>query len=129
PGMTFEGHVARISPSVDSVSRTFQVETLIPNKGGLLRPGGLARASIVTDAHAKAAVVPIEAIVRYAGVTKIFLVDQGKARAIGDIKTGVEGTGWIEVISGQLPPTADVVTTGQTQLADGTAVTVRAPVQ
>jgi membrane fusion protein, multidrug efflux system len=129
PGMTFDGRVARISPSVDSTSRTFQVETLIPNKRGLLRPGGLARASIVTDAHAQAAVVPIEAIVRYAGVTKIFLVDQGKARAIGDIKTGVEGQGWIEVLSSQLPPTADVVTTGQTQLADGTAVVVRAPVQ
>ena len=78
------------------------------------------RASIVIDAQAKAAVVPIEAIVRFAGVTKIFLVDQGKARAIGDIKTGVEGRGWIEVISGQLPPPRDVVTTGQTHLADGT---------
>jgi RND family efflux transporter MFP subunit len=128
-GMTFEGKVARISPSVDSASRTFQVETLIPNKGGLLRPGGLARASIVTDAHAQAAVVPVEAIVRYAGVTKIFLVDQGKARAIGDIKTGVEGSGWVEVISSQLPQAGQVVTTGQTQLADGTAVLVRSPVQ
>ncbi len=129
PGMTFEGRVVRISPSVDPVNRTFQVETLIPNKRGLLRPGGLARASIVTDAHAKAAVVPIEAVVRYAGVTKIFLVEQGKARAIGDVKTGVEGQGWVEVISSKLPPAADVVTTGQTQLADGTAVIVRASVQ
>jgi RND family efflux transporter MFP subunit len=127
PDTTFEGRVARISPSVDSASRTFQVETLIPNKRGLLRPGGLARASIVTDQHAQAAVVPIEAVVRYAGVTKIFLVDQGKARAIGDIKTGVEGQGWVEVISSQLPPAGDVVTTGQTQLADGTAVAVRTP--
>jgi RND family efflux transporter MFP subunit len=125
PDMTFEGRVARISPSVDPSSRTFQVETLIPNKRGLLRPGGLARASVVTDAAAKAAVVPMEAIVRYAGVTKIFLVDAGKARAIGDIQTGVEGRGWIEVISSQLPPSAAVVTTGQTLLADGTPVVIR----
>lgn len=129
PGMTFEGRVARISPSVDSASRTFQVETVIPNQRGLLRPGGLARAAIVTDAHAEAAVVPIEAIVRYAGVTKVFVVDDGKARAIGDIETGVERNGWIEVTSSQLPRTAEVVTTGQTKLADGTLVEVRMPVR
>lgn len=127
PDMSFEGRVARISPSVDPASRTFQVETVIPNKRGLLRPGGLARASIVIDAEAKAAVVPIEAIVHFAGVTKIFLVDQGKARAIGDIKTGVEGRGWIEVISKQLPPAAEVVTSGQSHLADGSSVVVRKP--
>jgi membrane fusion protein, multidrug efflux system len=125
PGMTFEGRVARISPSVDPASRTFQVETLIPNKRGLLHPGGLARASVVIDAQAKATVVPIEAIVHFAGVTKIFLVDRGKATAIDDIKTGVEGRGWIEVVSGKLPPAGDVVTTGQTHLADGSPVVIR----
>jgi membrane fusion protein (multidrug efflux system) len=127
PDMTFEGRVTRISPSVDPSSRTFQVETLIPNKRGLLRPGGLARASIVIDARAKGAVVPIEAIVRFAGVTRIFLVERGKARAVSDLKTGVEGPGWVEVIGAQLPPVADVVTTGQTHLADGTPVVVRKP--
>jgi RND family efflux transporter MFP subunit len=125
PEATFEGRVARISPAVDPSSRTFQVETLIPNKRGLLRPGGLARASIVTDAQAKAAVVPMEAIVRYAGVTKIFIVQGNQAHAIGDIQTGAEGRGWIEVLSSHLPPVAEVVTTGQTQLADGTRVVVR----
>jgi hypothetical protein len=91
----------------------------------LLRPGGLARASIVTHAQAKAAVVPVEAIVRYAGVTKIFIVQGTQAHAIGDIQTGADGRGWIEVLSSHLPPVAEVVTTGQTQLADGTRVVVR----
>lgn len=127
PDMSFEGRVARISPSVDPGSRTFQVETLIPNKRGLLRPGGLARASIVIDAQAKAAVVPIEAIVHFAGVTKIFLVDRGKARSIGDIRTGVEGRGWVEVVSERLPAAGEVVTSGQSHLADGSPVTVRKP--
>ncbi len=101
------------------------METLVPNERGLLRPGGLARASIVTDSQAKAAVVPVESIVRFAGVTKLFIVEGGKARAINDIKTGKEGRGWVEVVSRQLPPTAEVVTTGQSQLADGTPVVIR----
>jgi membrane fusion protein (multidrug efflux system) len=125
PELTFEGRVARISPSVDPSNRTFQVETLVPNERGLLRPGGLARASIVTDSQAKAAVVPVESIVRFAGVTKLFIVEGGKAKSINDIKTGKEGRGWVEVVSRQLPPAAEVVTTGQSQLADGTPVVIR----
>jgi RND family efflux transporter MFP subunit len=127
PDMTFDGRVARISPSVDPSNRTFQVETLVPNRRGLLRPGGLARASIVTEAQAQAAVVPVEAIVRFAGVTKLFIVERGRARAINDIQTGKEGRGWVEVLSRQLPPAADVVTTGLSQLADGTPVVIRQP--
>jgi membrane fusion protein (multidrug efflux system) len=127
PGMTFNGKIVRINPSVETSSRTFQVETLVPNERGLLRPGGFARASIVTDSAAKAAVVPSESIVRFAGVTKLFIVENGKARSINDIKTGKEGRGWTEVISEQLPETASVVTTGQTQLADQTLVVVRTP--
>jgi multidrug efflux pump subunit AcrA (membrane-fusion protein) len=125
PGMTFEGRVSRISPSVDPSNRTFQVETIVPNERGLLRPGGLASASIVVDSQAKAAVVPFESIVHFAGVTKLFLVDHGKARAINDIKTGKEGRGWVEIVSPQLPAATKVVTTGQSQLADGTAVRIR----
>jgi RND family efflux transporter MFP subunit len=124
-GMTFEGRVSRISPSVDPSNRTFQVETIVPNERGLLRPGGLAGASIVVDAKATAAVVPFESIVHFAGVTKLFLVEDGKARAINDIKTGKEGRGWVEIVSPELPKAADVVTTGQSQLADGTPVVVR----
>ena len=103
PGVAFEGKIARINPSVDSASRTFQVETLIPNERGLLRPGGFAKASIITDAEAKAAVVPVESIVRFAGVTKLFVVENGKARSINDIKTGNEGRGWVEVTSKAAP--------------------------
>ncbi len=127
PGLAIEGKVARINPSVDTSSRTFQVETLVPNERGLLRPGGFAKASIITDSDATAAVVPIDAIVQFAGVTKLFIVENGKARSINDITTGTEGRGWVEVSSKQLPGAAAVVITGQTQLADGTPVVIREP--
>jgi membrane fusion protein, multidrug efflux system len=127
PGLAIEGKVARINPSVDSSSRTFQVETLVPNERGLLRPGGFAKASIITDAESSAAVVPLDSIVRFAGVTKLFIVENGKARSINDIKTGSEGRGWIEVTSKLLPDSAIVVTTGQTQLSDEAPVVIREP--
>lgn len=123
PGTTFEGKVARINPAVDAASRTFQVEAVLQNSRGLLRPGGFAKASILTDSKAAATVVPLESVVRYAGVTKVFVVEGGKARAI-PVETGLEGEGWVEVI-GRIPPSARVVVTGQSKLADDTPVDVR----
>ncbi len=46
---------------------------------------------------------PFESIVHFAGVTKLFLVENGKAKAINDIKTGKEGRGWVEVVSRAAP--------------------------
>jgi membrane fusion protein, multidrug efflux system len=123
PGKTFDGKVARINPQVDAVSRTFQVETVIPNEAGMLRPGGFAKASILTQSTAEALVVPIEAVLTYAGVTKVFVVEDGAARAV-NVETGIQGAGWVEV-TGKLQEPATIVTTGQTQLADGTPVVVR----
>ena len=123
PGKTFDGKVARINPSVDAASRTFQVEVLVPNPGEALRPGGFAKASIVTDRHSRAKVVPIESVVKFAGVTKVFYIDGDKARSV-NVETGLEGAGWAEVI-GDLPADAQIVTDGYTQLAEGTPVEIR----
>ena len=122
--LTFvEGKVGRINPSVDAASRTFQVEAVVPNDKGLLRPGGFARATVVVDRADEATAVPVEAVVRYAGVTKVYVVEGGKARSI-NVETALEGPGWVEV-TGPVPAGASVVVTGQTQLADGTPVRVR----
>jgi RND family efflux transporter MFP subunit len=125
PDAPFAGRVTRINPAIDPVSRTFMVEAEVPNNRGLLRPGGFAKASILSDRNAEAAVVPIESVVKFAGVTKLFVVEGEKARTI-EVETGLEGSGWVEVL-GKLPARAQVVTTGQTQLADGTPIVVRTP--
>jgi len=127
PDLLFLGKVVRINPSVDAVSRTFQVETQVPNDRRLLRAGGFAKATIITDSAAQAAVAPTESIIRFAGVTKLFFVENGKARSVNDIVTGTEGPGWVEVTSKSLPTSAMVVITGQTQLANGTPVVIRTP--
>ncbi|MHC5544333.1 efflux RND transporter periplasmic adaptor subunit, partial [Singulisphaera rosea] len=75
PTMAIQGTVARINPSIDAVNRTFQVEITIPNNRGLFRPGGFAKASILTDQNSRATVVPLESVVKYAGVTKLFVVE------------------------------------------------------
>lgn len=125
PGKAFQGKVVRINPSVDPVSRTFQVEAQVPNLDGSLRPGGFAKASIQTDQRSEAKVVPVESVVKFAGVTKVFVVDGKVAKAV-NVSTGLEGPGWVEIL-GEIESGAQVVTTGQTQLAEGTPVLIRTP--
>jgi RND family efflux transporter MFP subunit len=125
PDTPFQGKVARINPTIDSVSRTFQVETVVMNDASKLRPGGFAKASIVVDTRFRATMVPIESVVSYAGVTKLFVVDGDKVHSIA-VEPGMETSGWVEIV-GALDPKSKVVTTGQTQLAEGTLVVVRQP--
>ncbi len=134
-GQEFAGRISRINPSVDSISRTIQVEALIPNPEGLLRPGGFAKGAIVTRSDQQAVVVPIESVYRFAGVTKIFLIEdhptQGSPVSRGyPVETGRQlAGGQIEVHSPEQPLPQDglVVTTGLTKLAEGTPVVIRQP--
>ena len=125
PLQAFPALVSRINPVVDSTSRTFQVEAAVPNDDGKLRPGGFAKAEIITDRNGKALIVPLDAIVRFAGVTKLFVVlgDARKVRSI-NVETGKEGAGWVELLA-PLPEGSKVVTTGQSQLADETPVVIK----
>lgn len=123
PGQTFTGHVSRISPTVDSVNRTFEIEMLVPNEKGHLRPGSFAKASVLTRQAGQALTVPQESLVTFAGVQKVFVVRQGRAVPV-EVQLGVRGEGWLEVV-GALSADDQVVTTGYTQLAEGTPVRVR----
>ena len=132
PGRPIGGRVARVNPTVDTSNRTFEVEVWVPNQERLLKPGSFATASILLETDAHAVTVPEEAIVRYAGVTKLFTVVDGKAVVVPvelgsrlDIQ-GPLGTThrWVEV-SGGIAVGAPVVMTGHSQLSDGVAVRIR----
>lgn len=128
----FSGKVTRVNPSVDAVSRTFQIEAIIPNASNELRPGGFAKADVVIDRKGSGIVVPVEAVVRTVGVTKVFLVtdapESPSKKAVKEIQVSIEteGAGWME-IKGNLPSDGEVVTTGQSQLADGSPIRIKTP--
>lgn len=144
PGRTVGGRVERVNPTIDTASRTFEVEVRVPNGDRLLKSGAFAAASILVGTDADAVTVPEEAIVRFAGVTKLFAVVDGRATAVPvELGTRLDVAGaaaapaaqpagqarrWVEVHGGVAAGTP-VVLTGQSQLADGTAVRVREPVQ
>ena len=88
-------------------------------------PGSFAKTSIVVGEDPHAAVVPLEALVSFAGVTKIFLIENGKARDV-PVVLGVQGETWVEIATPKLVPGTRVVTSGQSAIAAGTPVAERA---
>jgi RND family efflux transporter MFP subunit len=93
------GQVARLSPALDEGNRTLMVEAVVPNEDGALRPGSFARAEIVTVAEEPSLVVPASALITFAGIQKVILVQDGKAverrvilgRRVGDQVEILEG--------------------------------------
>jgi RND family efflux transporter MFP subunit len=120
---TFEGKVARVNPWVDPANRTFGVEVLVPNHDGALRPGSFARGDILVGKE-PALFAPEDAVVSFAGVTKVFVVKDGKARAVA-VQAGERRKGFLEVRG--VDAGDQVVTRGQSVLSDGAAVAVEEP--
>jgi len=119
---TFTGTVSRVSPTVDTLNRTFQVEIAVPNgdSKAKLKPGTFAKAEIETRTDAGVIAVPPSAVVSFAGVNKIFLADGDKAKAV-EVQLGQRDKDWVEVL-GPIPTGAKVITSGFSQLVDGSPI-------
>lgn len=99
PGRTFEAKVARMSPSVDAETRTLEVEALLKNTDGLLKPGFFAKATIASSQIDSALMVP-QAAVRYVfGTYKIFTVKDNKVHE-QEVKLGERSGESVEIVSG-----------------------------
>ena len=124
PDKTFSGKVSRINPSVDQQSRTFEVEALLANSDGLLKPGFFIKARLGSGKLDQALLVPEDALSYAFGVYKAFLI-QGKVVKETEVKVGDRTTdGMIEVISGlNAGDMIALATKGQT-LTDGAAIQI-----
>lgn len=125
PDRVFPGVVARVSPTVDTLNRTFRVEVEVPNCNtqARLKPGTFAKAEIATRTDAGVATVPPGAVVTFAGVNKVFVADGDRARAV-EVRLGHRDREWVEAI-GPVPPGAKIITSGFSQLVDGSRIRVR----
>lgn len=95
----FDGTLARINPQIDPASRNFEVEIDVPNSDLRLKPGSFVRASISTFRDPSAVFVPRRALTTFAGLTKAFTVDNGRARE-AVVTTGEGDEEWVEVTQG-----------------------------
>jgi RND family efflux transporter MFP subunit len=94
----FTGRITRLSPALDEQTRMLRVEADVPNDG-TLRPGMFARAQIIIDEHDTGLSVPADALVTFAGIEKVILIQEGKA-VENPVNSGRRGSNWVEIVSG-----------------------------
>jgi RND family efflux transporter MFP subunit len=121
PGRTFRAVVRELSPSLDSRSRQLLVEARLAESDPRLRPGLFVQVRLLLERDVEVVVVPKAAVYTVAGLTKVFVIRDGKAverrvppgRAIG---------GGVEVPPDQVKPGDQVALDKLGLLYDGAPV-------
>jgi RND family efflux transporter MFP subunit len=121
-GRTFTGKVSRISPGVNSATRAFPFEALVPNPDAALKPGTFARVHIESGKIDTVLTVPYASLQYRYGVNRVFVVD-GNKLTIHELAVGERLGDRIEVMSG-VKPGDRVALTDVDTLIDGALVTV-----
>ena len=94
----YVGQITRLSPVIAEQNRVLMVEADVRNNGKL-RPGSFAHAEIVTNDAKMAVTVPNNAIVTFAGIEKVIVVQNGKALE-KPITTGRRNAEFTEIVVG-----------------------------
>lgn len=121
-GARARGAVARVGPMVDAASRTFPIEAVFENTDGKLKPGSFARAHVVTGVDEAVIAVPETAVSSLAGVTKVYVFDDGKAveRRVQVLRK----RGSDALVSGDIKPGDAVIITAIARLFPGAPVEI-----
>ena len=120
PDRNFSGRVARIAPNVSATSRTLTVEAEIENSSGALKPGQFATVRILQERAEPAVLVPARAVVTEAGVSRLYVIKDGRAEQ-RVVQTGQTDGDLIEIKSG-ITADEQVATSSIEQLSDGIAI-------
>ncbi|MCC6263334.1 MAG: efflux RND transporter periplasmic adaptor subunit [Bryobacterales bacterium] len=126
PGETFEATVRELSAQLDPHSRTLTAEARVTKPDSRLRPGMFVSVELVTEPAAEIVVVPKEAIYTIAGLTKAFVVNNGKASERKVPPPTYTENGYVGVPVDQVKPGDLVAVSELPVLYDGVAVTVKA---
>ena len=116
---SYLGYIKRLSPTISEQNRVLSVEADVRNSGRL-RPGAFVRAEIVTNQTASAVTVPPNAIVTFAGIDKVILVEGGKALEKA-VTLGRRGSDWVEIKAGVNVGQSVVVDPGNLQSGQAVA--------
>jgi RND family efflux transporter MFP subunit len=123
PNDMFRGRIVSVSPAVDQSTRTFTVEAELPNPDHRLKPGFFAKGAILTRVDSEVIAAPDDAISTLAGVSTVFIVDDGKIRP-QNVTIGARKGNLIEIVDG-LHGGETLATSNLNQLSAGVTVTAR----
>lgn len=115
------GRIARIYPAADTTSRQVTVEVALPQAPAAVRPGFLARASLVLERRERAILVPEVAVVRGAEVPFFVWVVKGDQVEVRPVKVAARLSGRALVEAG-LEAGDEVVVEGLGRVRPGATI-------
>ena len=121
-GRTFVGKVSRISPAVNTSTRAFPFEALVPNADAALKPGTFARVHIQSSKIDSVLTLPYAALQYRYGVNRVFVV-AGARLNMRELSVGERVGDRVEILSG-VKAGEQVAVTDVDTLNDGTAVSI-----
>ena len=124
PGMTFNGKIEKVYPTVDAATRTFNVEVVVNNSYKTLRPGMFARVTVNFGSNNNV-VIPDVAVVKQQGSGErfVYVLNDDETVTYKKVVLGRRMGAEYEVLEG-LEDGARIVTGGQIRLKDGIKVSV-----
>jgi multidrug efflux pump subunit AcrA (membrane-fusion protein) len=132
PGETFTATVNRVSPVVDSISRTKLINLRFNREDQRINSGMFARVKINTRSYPDVLAVPAEAVITSRGANVVYVVefdeDQHPIAARREVNCGVSLQGWTEILTG-LAEGETVIVQGQQLLSGGEALRIIGDVQ
>jgi len=99
-GEHFTGKVARFTDSLDTSTRTMQVEIDVPNPTYKLQPGMYADVTLLSDSKANALTVPIDAIQRNGNQTSVLVVDPQNRVQLRTVEIGIQAPRRVQIVAG-----------------------------
>lgn len=124
PNEVFRGTISRINPTINTTTRTFEVEVKIPNPNEKLRPGMFVRAKILVG-YTSGIIIQRSAALKQLGSSAYygFIVKDNVAKRV-DLTLGKEFDSQVEIVNG-LSEGDLLVTRGQGLLKDGSKVEIK----
>jgi membrane fusion protein, multidrug efflux system len=122
PGAEFQAVVTQLNPALDMRSRSLNAEARISGADARLKPGMFVQVEIMAG-RSESVAVPEKAIQTVAGLRKVFVVRERKAKELR-IVPGASSEGWVEVDDGNLKAGDQVALDQLARLTDGAEVEV-----
>ncbi|MCM8819782.1 MAG: efflux RND transporter periplasmic adaptor subunit [Candidatus Omnitrophica bacterium] len=123
PDKEFIGNITKIVPIIDFVTRTFSIEILVDNPDHLLKPGMLAKVTVILEEYKDALVVLKEAVLGKEPDLFVYVVKNNKALT-KKVKLGLKEGPYYQIKEG-IDVDDLVVIMGQQKLYDSAVVSIQ----
>lgn len=120
PDLQVAGQIVAIDPVINPQTRTATLRAVLPNRGGMLKPGMLLSVTIESNART-APGVPELALVREGDTSFVYIIGKDKKAKRVPVKTGIRDGALVEIVEG-LAAGDRIVTEGVVKLSDGAKV-------